>query len=268
MRLNRFLPVLCLLVAGQAFAQPPRIGLVYTKSQVDALRAGESDPLQRYRDALEENEGCVIALLQPRPLAFIDIQLELLDGVLIPGGIDVDPKYYGETPHEKLESADADLDTLEFRVLIYADEHRLPVLGICRGHQLLNVHYGGTLSQDIPSEYETSCPVQHRFPKESEEPRTHWIALKPGSRIEAILGVPAIEVNTYHHQGIKDLAPGLRATASTADGLAEAVEREGSRFVMGVQFHPERQRETDPRLDALFKKLIEEARKPSDRQGR
>jgi len=184
----------------------------------------------------------------------------LLDGVLLPGGIDVDPRFYDEERHERLEKTDAELDALEFKVLVYADAHSLPVLGVCRGHQVLNVHAGGSLIQDIPTEHAGAVKVVHRYPKLRTEKREHAIAVTKGSVLHQLLGAERIVVNTYHHQAVKRLAPGLTTSARTDDGVVEAIERPGDRFVLGVQFHPERMRVDDGRFDALFQRLVEEAR--------
>ena len=250
-----------LALALPVLAEAPRIGLVYAAAKYTQLEQGEEDPQRLYRQAIEENGGAAVVLSQTFSQDRISAELTTLDGVLLPGGIDVDPKHYGESRHENIEKTDARLDELEFAVLRRADAHELPVLGVCRGHQVLNVYYGGTLIQDIPSEYKSETPVRHRYPKYSASRREHVVTLEPESRIRDLLGTDQLVVNTYHHQAVKHLATGFRVTARSADGIVEAIERDGSRFVLGVQFHPEKLRATDPRFNVPFQKLVEEARK-------
>jgi len=244
-----------------ALAEGPSIGLIYAEAKFTKLEASGEDSQEAYRDAIEENGGEVVVLSQTFASARMDGLLAGLDGVLLPGGIDVDPKHYGEDRHEKLEETDAELDRLEFKVLGHAKAHGLPVLGVCRGHQVLNVYYGGTLIQDIPSQSHCPCEVIHRYAKSSEEKKEHAIAIEKGSLLHELFGAERLVVNTYHHQAVKDLAPGFVATAHTDDGLVEAMERRGVRFVLGVQFHPEKLRPKDARFNAPFRRLVAEARR-------
>jgi putative glutamine amidotransferase len=239
-----------------AQAEGPLIGLIYTLEDLEKEALDSTAPRRQYRDAIGENGGRIVVLGQGWPASEIKAILETLDGVLLPGGIDVDPKFYGEAPSPKLEKTDAALDALEFQVLEYAKEHRLPVLGICRGHQVLNVFYGGSLIQDIPTEHESETNVVHRGGT-----RKHTIAIEEGSLLHELLGATEFEVNTYHHQAVKRLAEGFKATAHTKDGIVEAIESQGDVFILGVQFHPERMRAATPAVDALFQRFLKEAEK-------
>lgn len=239
-----------------AMGQSPFIGLIYTLEDLEKEALDPAAPRRQYRDAIEENGGRIVVLGQGRPASEITAILETLDGVLLPGGIDVDPKFYGEAPSPKLEKTDAALDALEFRVLEYAKDHCLPVLGICRGHQVLNVFYGGSLIQDIPTEHESEIEVVHRGGT-----RKHTIAIEEGSLLHELLGATEFEVNTYHHQAVKRLAEGFKATAHTKDGIVEAIESQGDVFILGVQFHPERMRAATPGVDALFQHFLKEVEK-------
>ena len=239
-----------------ALGESPVIGLIYTLEDLEKEALDPAAPRRQYREAIEENGGRIVVLGQGRPASEITAILETLDGVLLPGGIDVDPKFYGEAPSPKLEKTDAALDALEFRVLEYAKEHCLPVLGICRGHQVLNVFYGGSLIQDIPTEHESEIEVVHRGGT-----KKHTIAIKEGSLLYEWLGATEFEVNTYHHQAVKRLAEGFKATAHTQDGIVEAIEFQGDPFIVGVQFHPERMRASTPRINTLFQRFLEEAGK-------
>jgi putative glutamine amidotransferase len=239
--------------AAAAFAAPD-IGLLYTADQYETLTETGRDPLLRYTAAIEENGGRRIAMGQRETPAAQQPKLADIEGLIIPGGIDVVPCYYGETPHQKLEKTDGELDQFEFRVLAHALRRNLPVLGICRGHQLMNVYFGGTLYQDIPAQYGTE--TIHRKGK----PPMHPVRIRAGSLLRRLFAVESLAVNSYHHQAVKDLAPGFTATAHTPDGLIEAME-DTDRLLIGVQFHPEKLRTRDPRFNALFVWLMEAAEK-------
>lgn len=172
--------------------------------------------------------------------------VELCDGLVLTGGDDIDPARYGEEPRPEVEMVDRGRDEMEFEVLGHALARDLPVLGVCRGHQLLNVHFGGTLYQDIGAQLglgsheQTTDWSQHH----------HTVRVTEGTRIQTCMGIDHFEVNSFHHQAVKDVAPGLRVTASSEDGVVEALEADGHRWVMGVQWHPERREaraeEVDP----------------------
>ena len=257
------LTLLALFCASPVVAAPPRIALIYAAAKFEELESDADDPQSDYRTAIEDNGGCAVVISQTFDPRQVDALLTNVQGVLLPGGIDVHPSRYGEEERPACEKTDDALDTLELRVLQYAKERDLPVLGVCRGHQILNVFYGGSLIQDIPTEYRGEPKVAHRYPKESEAKREHAIAIEPGSLLRQLLGTPRITVNTYHHQAVKDLAPGFTVTARSDDGLVEAIEAPGDTFILGVQFHPEKIRDGDPRFNALFARLIEQAAKRS-----
>lgn len=267
-RKTRIPVVLCLVLllsTTLAWAEAPRIGLIYATAKVERLEKESKDPQQQYRAAIEDNGGVVVVLGQSHDARAITEKLKSLDAVLLPGGIDVDPQFYGESRHERLEKTDAELDRLEFRALDHAKANHLPVLGICRGHQVLNVYYGGSLIQDIPTEYETEVKVKHRYPPGSKAPREHPITITPDSLLHRLLGTERIVVNTYHHQAVKRVAEGFAVVARSEDGIVEAIERGGEAPILGVQFHPEKIRGKRPEFDALFAWLVEESRKAQAR---
>lgn len=163
---------------------------------------------------------------------------ETLDGVLLPGGPDVDPSEYQAERHPLTIEIDAPRDALELTVARWAVDDDVPVFGICRGHQVLNVALGGTLVQDIPSELHTNIP--HDQP--NEVPRTHRlheVSIAPDSRLADILGGTRFAVNSLHHQSVDAPAPGVRVTAAAPDGVVEAIEHLDRSFVLSVQWHPE-----------------------------
>lgn len=167
--------------------------------------------------------------------------IEGLAGLMLAGGEDVNPDLYGEPPHPALGAVDADRDRFELALIEQALASGLPMLGICRGLQVLNVACGGTLIQDIPSEVPTA--LNHRVP----EPRNvvaHDIWVTRGTTLSAILQErlnqdDACPVNSRHHQAIKRLANGFEVAATAPDGIIEAIERRGDVFCLAVQWHPE-----------------------------
>ncbi len=261
-----FLPLaLAVLVLFSASAaEPPRIGLVYATNKLAPLEENGKDPQLLYRQAIEEQGGATVVLGQSYSEAKLAEALGKTDAVLLPGGIDIDPKHYGEERHPKLGETDETLDQMQFSVLRHAKENGLPVLGICLGHQTINVFYGGALYQDIPSQLQSEVRVKHRggvgLP-------LHAIAIQPGSILHGLLGAEDLTVNSSHHQAVKRLAPGFVATAHTEDGIVEAIERPGEPFLLGVQFHPEKMLDKEPRLKAIFKRFVEEARASQARRA-
>jgi len=259
--LRALLAIAALWAAVAAPADGPNIGLIYAAPKFVKLQEKGKDDQRPYRDAVEDNGGMVVVVSQTYAPERVDALLPGLDGVLLPGGIDVDPEHYGEERHEKLEKTDAALDRLEFKVLDHAKARGLPVLGVCRGHQVLNVYFGGTLVQDIPSECHCPCTVVHRYSALSKEKKEHPITIEKGSLLQELFGTERLVVNTYHHQAVRDLAPGFVIAARTDDSVVEAIEGTAAPFILGVQFHPEKLRPKDPRFNAPFRRLVEEARK-------
>ncbi|HEU5169093.1 MAG TPA: gamma-glutamyl-gamma-aminobutyrate hydrolase family protein [Gemmatimonadales bacterium] len=188
--------------------------------------------------------------------------LDGCDALLLSGGEDVDPAHYGAPPSPALRSPDPARDAFELALFRTARERGLPVLGICRGIQLINVALGGTLWQDLPSE--RPGPVYHDSPV-ARTARTHEVRLAPGSRAARALGAQTLIPNSFHHQGIRDLAPGLVATGWAADGLIEVAESaDGDAWLLAVQWHPEEMHaEPGSPEQGLFRALVQEAKRYS-----
>jgi gamma-glutamyl-gamma-aminobutyrate hydrolase PuuD len=172
--------------------------------------------------------------------------LENCSGLVLSGGEDVDPARYGETPLPELGRVNTARDEMEFAALAAAFERSIPILGICRGCQVLNVHMGGSLYQDIDTQHPGELMHRQREPWNS---RTHEATIESGSQLARILGTERLCINSFHHQAIKNVAPGLRVTAHADDGLVEAVEANDQPWVIGVQWHPERHEATAPETD-------------------
>jgi putative glutamine amidotransferase len=157
------------------------------------------------------------------------------DGLVLTGGDDIDPARYGRPPHVHLGAVDPVRDAFEFALYAAARERGMPVLGICRGLQVMNVAEGGTLHQHLPAVPGT---LQHNQVHLDTYPH-HRVTLVPGTRAARELGVDAVAINSKHHQGIETLAPSLVAAGHSDDGIVEIVEEARGAFVLGVQSHPE-----------------------------
>ncbi len=195
----------------------------------------------------------VIPLIPHDPDTLREI-FERLDGVFITGGVDVDPSRYGEPKTPLCGTTDPDRDAVEIALLRHALGRALPVLAVCRGIQILNVARGGTLYQDVTAQ--VPAALKHDYFPTPERPSrkylAHDVTVAPGSRLGDILGGGVVPVNSMHHQAIKDLAPGLAATAHAPDGIIEAVEGTGPQYLVAVQWHPEELTESDPGMARLF----------------
>jgi len=180
--------------------------------------------------------------------------LPRLDGLLLSGGIDVDPGNYHEEPHPLLSETNPKLDTLEITMARWAYEENVPMLGICRGMQVLNVALGGSLYQDLGALYPNS--LRHAL---WDLPRTtigHSISIEAGSRMEQILGTSELRANSLHHQAVKTPGQGVRVSGRAEDGVVELIEVPGHRFMVGVQCHPEELYTNEPAWAHLFSSFI------------
>lgn len=173
------------------------------------------------------------------------------DGLLLPGGEDVDPEYYGQTPTEKCGEIVKARDHTEMKMLEAFLSTGKPILGICRGVQLMNVYFGGTLHQDIQDI--ASC-------KHDDYPHkdlgNHMVTLADGSKLAQIMRQRVLRVNSLHHQAVDQVAPGLIAAAVSEDGITEAVEYPAHRFCIGVQWHPEHMSGLSKRHRRIFNSFV------------
>jgi putative glutamine amidotransferase len=177
--------------------------------------------------------------------------LERVDGLVLTGGEDIDPSWYGAPPHAKLGEVQKERDATEIAIVRAARERGLPTLAICRGIQLVNVAFGGTLVQDIPSERPNSLPHNPAGPRDR---RTHSVDIIPDSALARAIGAEKIEVNSFHHQCPDRIAPGLRVTATAPDGIVEGLESDDAGWwMLAVQWHPEElDRTSEPWDRGLF----------------
>lgn len=175
-----------------------------------------------------------------------------LDGLIISGGnFDIDPSFYGEKRHKKLGAVIRDRTLSELYLLKTALRQKKPLLGLCGGHQLINVHFGGALYQDIVSQNR-----QAKNHEQKSDPRitSHAVNILKGSRLSGIVRRRTLRVNSTHHQAVKKLGKGLAASAVSPDGIVEALEAAGHNFLLGVQWHPEFLLRMEPHL-RIFRSL-------------
>jgi putative glutamine amidotransferase len=202
----------------------------------------------QYPEAIERAGGIPIIVPLLRPEA-IESLLDRVDGVCLPGGPDLQPSAYGQEPHSELGPTEPRVDAVELALVRAADRRNLPILGICRGMQALNVARGGTLHQHLPDV--VGDRLEHRQ-SEHGSVTTHKVETAPHSRLRATFGGPKLEVNSFHHQAVQTLGRDLVATAWAEDGTIEAVENPGERFVLGVQWHAEGLIDHGPLFDLLI----------------
>jgi putative glutamine amidotransferase len=234
----------------------PRIGISGVVRQWDAAeRTGVNGAYVRSVLAAGGVPVILSPLLGP---SYAARALDGVDGLLFSGGEDMDPAWYHTpmSPHANPPSRERDL--FELALLGAARQREIPILGVCRGIQLVNVGLGGSLFQDLPTE--RPGPVEHN-PPTARDARGHEVRLAAGSRAAAALGTEVIQVNSFHHQAIRDLAPGLVATGWTEDGLIEAAETPADTpWLLLVQWHPEEMHADRAAPErGLFRALIEEA---------
>ena len=181
---------------------------------------------------------------------------EDLHGLLLTGGVDVDPDLYGESQHPKLGRLDKDRDRVEVQLARWAFDDGLPIFGICRGIQILNVAMGGTLYQDIESQVEAA--IHHACTDEPRDWIAHPVQITGESRLAEVMGQTEIGVNSLHHQAINSLSSQFRIVAQAPDGIIEGIERLDDTFFLAVQWHPEELVSQMPHR-ALFQALVEAA---------
>lgn len=215
--------------------EKPIIGLTssYEKDEkVDRIHLPQS-----YLNAIRHFGG--IPLLIPTNAADDELGflIDLCDGILLTGGNDIDPALFGEPLWNDSLTLAPERDDSEMKVCKLAVEKNLPMLGICRGIQVMNVYFGGTLIQDIPTQVESDIKHQMEPPYHRT---SHSCILEPTSPLSALIGKEIIGVNSHHHQSIKAIAPGFAEMGRSEDGVIEAIWAPGEKFRWGVQWHPEK----------------------------
>jgi putative glutamine amidotransferase len=220
-----------------------------------------------YVESVAEAGGTPVVLPPACGLRATEVLLDGLDGLLLSGGSDLDPGYYGERPIRELGVTVPEWDVFDMALLRSALRRGIPIFGICRGMQILNVALGGTLHQDLHSQLGADI-LKHRQKTPKWQP-THEVEMQDGSYLAEITNRQSGEVNSYHHQGIKGLADALAVSARSSDGVTEAVESRdfSERWLLGVQWHPEGMRDTSPEHRNLFEAHVRAAERHALRRA-
>lgn len=223
---GRLLAICLVMLCLQALGAPVVVGIADMCMETNRVSV-----LPTYASAFARAGNTPLVLPAETNREVVARMLASVDVLLLCGGEDVDPSRYKTKPSPRLGEVNLRRDAWEWLLLDEAVKRRLPIIGICRGCQLINVYFGGTLWQDLPSE--RPGEVKHRGT------HLHGVRIEAGSRLARSLGCEEMQVNTSHHQAVRDLAPGFRAVAFAPDGVVEAIESD-TLPVAGVQFHPEK----------------------------
>lgn len=228
--------------------------LIGVTSDID--QNGDTLVQTRYIQAVRRVGGVPVIL--PVGLEAVEEVCERLDGLLLIGGEDVDPYLYGEEPHRQLGKVLPERDESELALIKHMADQDKPVFGICRGYQLMNVAFGGTIYQDIYAQLSEDL-LQHHQATDLDF-AFHSIDIVDDSKLAEWAGTSEVRVNTLHHQAVKEVKAPLVVTAVAKDGVIEALESTAHRFVVGVQWHPEAMVKRDDALSLkLFEKFIDAA---------
>ncbi|MDH4223724.1 MAG: gamma-glutamyl-gamma-aminobutyrate hydrolase family protein, partial [candidate division Zixibacteria bacterium] len=211
---------------------------------------------RQYYLAVEKAGGIPILLPNLRDRNLLDHMLKLVNGLLISGGYDVHPGYYKDNKLHPSTKLTPDRDRFEIAIVKKARAKKLPVLGICRGHQIINVAFGGTLYQDWTLRKQTN---DHRAGKNFYNKKRHKVVIKEDTKLYSIISKKEIMVNTSHHQIIKDAAPGFVISALSKDGVVEGLESKKDKYLISIQWHPEVDYQEE-NSKKLFISLIEAAK--------
>ena len=207
-----------------------------------------------YVQSVLRGKGIPIILPMIEDEDVLRAQTECIDGLLLTGGHDVNPLLFGEEPHPDIQDVFPERDEFDRRLIEYMTQQKKPILGICRGEQILNAVHGGTLYQDLSHRDNTF--VKHNQQHSPGKP-LHTVKIEKNSRLYGILGEEVL-INSFHHLAVKDIAPGFKATAFAKDGVIEAIEKQGEHFVLGVQWHPELLSREYPSMQKIFDEFIRE----------
>ncbi|MFS0780241.1 gamma-glutamyl-gamma-aminobutyrate hydrolase family protein [Bacillus sp. 1P06AnD] len=233
----------------------PIIGI--TSSVLDIEIKGETNPCvqvnHQYVKAIKDTGGLPIVI----PVGDEETAkqtIDLCDGLFLSSGEDVFPLYYDENPSDRLKMINVERDQMEQTLVKYAMEKKMPIIGTCRGLGTLNTALGGSMIQDIEKDHNA---IKHNQKNSRKQP-SHKIEIKTGSRLHQLMKSSSANVNSKHHQAIKEVAPSCKVAASAEDGVVEAIEgKDPSQFILGLQFHPEELYEKDEKMKNILTGFIE-----------
>jgi len=210
-----------------------------------------------YVDSIISSGGTPLIIPVGANESLIQKYISQIDGLLLSGGMDIDPTKYEENPSLNLGKINPDKDFLDFTVLDYALKKDIPILGICRGMQIINIYFGGTLYQDISNNKDYTLQHYQKGPK--SDTLGHYVNVDKGTKLHNTVKNDRFQINSYHLQFIKYHSKNMKITARSEDDAVEAIETEDNKFIIGVQWHPERIYHQSPESKALFDKLIEKS---------
>lgn len=211
-----------------------------------------------YVDAVINNGGIPVIIPFSKNKEIIREQVEMIDGLILSGGHDVYPFNYGQEPKPKLGQVFPERDEYDFELLQNAKEKEIPILGICRGLQIMNVFEGGSLYQDLS--YIGNEVLKHEQ-NDKPELKIHTVTLDKDSKLYDIFKIDKFLINSFHHQAIYELGKNFKVVARANDGVIEAIEAINYPFYIGVQWHPEMLEKTDKLMKDLFSEFIKSAKK-------
>lgn len=273
--MRKIILIMMMAMALHGFTQPKETGssaqIEASLSEVKAKRGGYEGPLigitptgskensvgKSYVDAVMRAGGVPVIIAADTSALYLCDVVSRLDGVLLTGGGDIAPSYYGEEPLPQLGEVDDVRDVLELSIAKLAMRRNLPMLGICRGMQVINVAFGGSLYQDLPSQLGTD--VEHRRNSQGERSK-HMATISGGTKLHQLLGVDSLLVNSSHHQAVKTVAKGAVVEAKSSDGVVEAIDFFPYHRVLAVQWHPEGFNGKNEHMNKLFDFFVQQSK--------
>ncbi|MFD1356647.1 gamma-glutamyl-gamma-aminobutyrate hydrolase family protein [Fictibacillus halophilus] len=241
----------------------PLIGLTSTVMSINTIETQSENVdtivvYNKFAETVRDAGGVPVVIPMGKPEE-ADYYAKLCDGIIFTGGEDISSITYGEEPHPKVKKVNKHRDDFEIELVKKARENERAILAMCRGYHLLNVSYGGTIVQDVVSEFEDS--INHFQKSATRTEPSHTVTIDENSKLYKIVGEKEVAVNSFHHQAIGEVGKGLRVAARAADGIIEALELEDEEatFLLGTQWHPEELRHENKNMMAIITTFIEAA---------
>ncbi|WP_226536674.1 gamma-glutamyl-gamma-aminobutyrate hydrolase family protein [Fictibacillus halophilus] len=243
----------------------PLIGLTSTVMSINTIETQNENVdtivvYNKFAETVRDAGGIPVVIPMGKPEE-ADYYAKLCDGIIFTGGEDISSITYGEEPHPKVKKVNKHRDDFEIELVKKARENERAILAMCRGYHLLNVSYGGTIVQDVVSEFDDA--INHFQSSATRTEPSHTVTIDENSKLYKIVGEKEVAVNSFHHQAIGEVGKGLRVAARAADGIIEALELEDDEatFLLGTQWHPEELRHENKNMMAIITNFIEAASK-------
>lgn len=243
----------------------PLIGLTSTVMSINTIETQNENVdtivvYNKFAETVRDAGGVPVVIPMGKPEE-AEYYAKMCDGIIFTGGEDISSITYGEEPHPKVKKVNKHRDDFEIELVKKARDNERAILAMCRGYHLLNVSYGGTIVQDVVSEFEDS--INHFQSSATRTEPSHTVTIDENSKLYKIVGEKEVAVNSFHHQAIGEVGKGLRVAARAADGIIEALELEDDEatFLLGTQWHPEELRHENKNMMAIITNFIEAASK-------